>query len=89
LRGERFLTPSDGNPWASLSYDEAAMPTSSKKPLMRSLGEFVGHIVRGLRTDPATPPKKVVRTSVEQQQREDGVILRRTTIDEVEIRRQP
>lgn len=54
---------------------------------MRSLGEFVGHIVKGFRTNPA---KKVVRREVQEQQREDmggGVILRRTTIEEVEIRK--
>jgi hypothetical protein len=53
---------------------------------MRSLGEFVGHIVKGVRTNPA---KRVIRTDVQEQQRDDGVILRRTTIEEVEIRKQP
>ena len=59
------------------------MTDSVKKPLMRSLGEFVGHIVKGLRTDPA---KKVLRKEVREQQRDDGVILRRTTIEEVELK---
>jgi hypothetical protein len=59
------------------------MTDSAKKPLMRSLGEFVGHIVKGLRTDPA---KKVIRKDVQEQQRDDGVILRRTTIEEVELK---
>jgi hypothetical protein len=51
---------------------------------MRSLGEFVGHVFKGLRTDPA---KKIVRREVRETQRQDGVILRRTTIEEVEIKR--
>ena len=55
---------------------------SDRKPLMRSLGEFFGHIIKGAKTNPA---KKQVRREVEELQREDGVILRRTTIEEVEI----
>jgi hypothetical protein len=62
------------------------MADSPKKPLMRSLGEFFGHIFHGIRTDPA---KKSIRREVEEQQRDDGVILRRTTIEEVEIRKKP
>jgi len=55
-----------------------------RKPLMRSLGEFFGHIIKGAKTDPA---KKVIRKEVEEERREDGMILRRTTIEEVEVRR--
>ena len=55
-----------------------------RKPLMRSLGEFFGHIIKGAKTNPA---KKEIRREVEEQRREDGVILRRTTIEEVEIRK--
>lgn len=51
---------------------------------MRSLGEFVGHIVKGIRTNPA---KRTVRKEVQETRRDDGVILRRTTIEEVEIRK--
>jgi hypothetical protein len=58
-----------------------------KKTVMRSLGEFFGHIVRGVRTDPArTTPRTVVRTEVEEEDRGD-VVLRRTTIEEIEIKR--
>ncbi len=59
------------------------MANPAKKTLMRSLGEFVGHIVKGVRANPA---KKELRREVREQQREDGVILRRTTIEEVEVR---
>jgi hypothetical protein len=58
------------------------------KPLMRSLGEFVGHIIRAVRTDPTKPApvgRKEVRRTVEEEQRGD-VVLRRTTIEEVELR---
>lgn len=50
---------------------------------MRSLGEAVGHIIKAIRTDPAKR-KQTVRKTIEEQQRGD-MILRRTTIEEVEI----
>ena len=53
-----------------------------KKSLMRNLGEFVGHIWRGVRSN---PNKKTVRKTVEEVDRDD-VTLRRTTIEEIEIR---
>ncbi len=62
------------------------MSRSAKKPLMRSLGEFFGHVFHGIRTDPS---RKVIRKEVQEQQRDDGVVLRRTTIEEVEIRKKP
>lgn len=58
------------------------------KPLMRNLGEFFGHIARGLRTDPAKPQKLVTRQTVEEEARETPqgqVVLRRTIIEEVEL----
>lgn len=63
------------------------------KPLMRSLGEFFGYIVKAVKTDPR--PRKLeqdqsqrreVRRTVEEEQRGD-MVLRRTTIEEVEIKR--
>ena len=61
--------------------------SSGKKPLMRNLGEFFGHIIKAVRTDPASEKQKtVVRRTVEEQEAED-VILRRTTIEEIEIKR--
>jgi len=59
------------------------MPSPTTKSLMRSLGEFVGHIARGVRTDPR---KKVIRRDVEEEQRGD-ITLRRTTIEEIEFKR--
>ena len=61
------------------------------KSLMRSLGEFVGHIVRGVK-EPVGNKPTVVRKEVEEREGEAGpngerVILRRTTIDEVEVRK--
>lgn len=58
------------------------MPSKRDKPLMRNLGEFVGHIVKGVKTDPR---KKVVRKDVEEDDR-GSMILRRTTIEEIEFR---
>ena len=58
--------------------------TSKKhnKPLMRCLGEFVGHIVHAVKTKSSA--SEVSRTVEE---KVDGnITLRRTTIDEIEIR---
>jgi DNA-directed RNA polymerase subunit H (RpoH/RPB5) len=56
---------------------------SKKKPLMRCLGEFAGHIIKGVRT-PATSDRQEVARKVEERT-ENGVTLRRTTIDEIEL----
>lgn len=58
---------------------------------MRSLGEFFGHIAKGIATDPSkpAPPRQTVRQSVEEETREmpqGKMILRRTTIEEIEVR---
>ncbi len=62
---------------------------SQKKSISRSLGEFFGHVMRGLRTKVDDKGDEVQRTevkrTVEEEQRGD-MILRRTTIDEVEVR---
>lgn len=59
---------------------------------MRSLGEFFGHVAKGVRTDPAAaaqgPARQVVRQSVEEEQRDTPqgkVTIRRTTIEEIEV----
>ena len=58
------------------------MSVEHNKPLMRCLGEFVGHIVRALKFDSKS---QEVRRTIEE--KTDGqVTLRRTTIDEIEIR---
>ncbi len=62
------------------------MTADGDKSLMRSLGEFVGHVVKGIRTDPGPADRTEVRRTVETEDR-GGVVLRRTTIEEVEIRR--
>ena len=54
---------------------------------MRSLGEFVGHIVHSVKAD-VDPSRRVIRHEVEEETREVGdqkVTLRRTTIEEIEI----
>ena len=63
------------------------MSDQQKKPLMRCLGEFFGNIAEGIRTNPeADVERKEVNRTVEQRTTDEGVILRRTTIDEVEVR---
>ncbi len=58
------------------------------KSLMRSLGEFVGHIAHAVRTSPDRESHR--RTTVETEHRrtpEGRMILRRTVIEEIEIER--
>lgn len=57
--------------------------------LMRSLGLFFGHVARGIRTKPGDDApegrtRHEVGRRVEVEER-DGVVLRRTTIEEVEL----
>ncbi|MHC4794980.1 MAG: hypothetical protein GWP75_04535 [Planctomycetia bacterium] len=60
------------------------MSGQEPKSIMRSLGEFVGHVAKGIRTDPSAPKVTEVRREVETERRGD-VVLRRTTIEEVEM----
>ncbi len=60
------------------------MATNGNKSLMRCLGEFVGHILHAVKSDSTT--KEVNRTV--EQKKEGSRTLRRTTIDEIEIRRE-
>ncbi|MHC4103205.1 MAG: hypothetical protein ACYS15_08935 [Planctomycetota bacterium] len=59
------------------------MSDSKNKPLMRSLGEFFGHIVKAVKTDPGK--KRTVLEKKTQQEDRGNLTLRRTTIDEIEI----
>lgn len=61
------------------------MAEKKDKALMRSLGEFFGHIIRGVKTDPSERKRTVVRRQVEEEDRGD-LVLRRTTIEEIEIK---
>ena len=63
------------------------MSDQQKKPLMRCLGEFFGNIAQGIKTNPEADANRTeVNRTVEQHTTDEGVILRRTTIDEVEVR---
>ena len=64
------------------------MTGQEPKSIMRSLGEFVGHVAKGIRTDPSAPKTTEVRREVETERRGD-VVLRRTTIEEVEMPADP
>ena len=59
------------------------MTSSENKPLMRSLGEFVGHLYKAVRSDPGTSRRVLNRTT--RQERRGTITLRRTTTDEIEI----
>lgn len=64
------------------------MADDNDKSIMRSLGEFVGHIVRGVKTPVETPVRHQVNRHVEEETRDTPagkVTLRRTTIEEVEF----
>ena len=64
------------------------MTGTKDKPLMRSLGEFFGHIIKGIRTDPARPQTTVLKKEIKEEDHGD-VILRRTTIEEIEVKKLP
>lgn len=58
-----------------------------KKPLMRCVGEFFGHVLKGATTD-VSKHKKVIKHEEHIEQSPDGkVTLRRTTIEEIEVQR--
>lgn len=67
------------------------MSGQKKKPLMRLLGEFVGHVAHGVKADPAKQvptagaTHEVRRETTEEMKETPAgqVVLRRTTIDEV------
>ncbi len=59
------------------------MADRKNKPLMRSLGEFVGHIYKAVRSDPGSG-RTVLHKTTEQEKR-GTITLRRTTIEEIEI----
>ncbi|MDP7005557.1 MAG: hypothetical protein QF718_05040 [Phycisphaerales bacterium] len=60
------------------------MAANKKKPLMRCLGEFVGHIIHAVKRDTTTTE---MNRTVEEK-KEGNVTLRRTTIDEIEIKQE-
>lgn len=66
-----------------------AAPDNSNedKSILRSLGEFFGHVAKGIKTDPAKP-RVVTKKTIEHESRDTPqgkVVLRRTIIEEVEL----
>ena len=57
------------------------MTAPEDPPLARSIGAFFGHIVDAIVSDPNE--RVEVRKEVTEEQRPDGVVLRRTVIEEV------
>ncbi|MBK7403209.1 MAG: hypothetical protein IPJ41_00905 [Phycisphaerales bacterium] len=68
------------------------MTQPKPKSLMRNLGEFFGHIARGVKADPskeAVQRQEVMREVEERQETgPEGhkITVRRTTVEEIEIR---
>lgn len=60
------------------------MTESKNKPLMRSLGEFVGYIYRAVKTDPR--PRRQVVNRTHEVKDHGNITLRRTTVEEIEIK---
>lgn len=64
---------------------------NARKPFMRCLGEFVGHIVQGVKADPMDAAGRRIEVGRETAEKEgtlpDGrrVIARRTIVDEVVV----
>ena len=58
-----------------------------RKTIARSLGECIGHIARGIRSTGEPECTEVRRTSEVQDR--DGVVLRRTVVEEVELKQDP
>lgn len=63
------------------------MPSRSDKSLARSLGEFFGHIYKGITADTSEHKKRVNRrTETETRETPRGkVTIRRTIIEEVDL----
>ncbi|MDP7008182.1 MAG: hypothetical protein QGI78_01270 [Phycisphaerales bacterium] len=59
------------------------MASTPDKPLMRCLGEFVGHIVQSVKSSPTKKGREINRSV--QEKKDGNVTLRRTTIDEIEF----
>jgi len=63
---------------------------SEKKSISRSLGEFFGHILRGAKTNVDDKGNEIIRKEVKrtvEEEKRGDVVLRRTTIDEIELRK--
>ncbi len=63
------------------------MSRSKDKSLLRNLGEFFGHLYKAIRTDPAK--KRVILKKTEEEEKRGDITLRRTTIEEIEIKKPP
>jgi len=62
------------------------MENPQDKSTMRALGEFFGHVIKGVKADPSKPVPAATRTRVEEETRQTPagrVVLRRTIIEEI------
>lgn len=80
-----------GKPFGRVSSELSfvLMPHRADKSIMRSLGEFCGHVLKGVRTNPETQrpaPARMARERVEEEVRDTPsgrVLVRRTVIEEI------
>lgn len=59
-------------------------PNEPKKPLMRCIGEFFGHIIKGFRHD-VTRDRHIV-SSEQRESKRGTTVIRETRIREIEVR---
>ena len=62
------------------------MADARKKPLARSIGEFLGHIIKAVRTKPAEEASRTTVRHTDEEEDRGNVVLRRTTVEEIEIK---
>ncbi len=73
-------------PWPHCSLYLTMEEPLNKRSLMRSVGLLCHHIMDAVRSDSAARKKHVVNKKVEEIEKEN-MILRRTTIDEIEFKK--
>jgi hypothetical protein len=59
------------------------MVPAEEHSVARNLGAFFGHIARAISSDASGRRAVRIKRSVQESRAEDGVVLRRTTVDEV------
>lgn len=59
---------------------------TDEAPLARQVGRFFGEVWRGIKADPSVEERRVEVQRTVEEKSVDGLTLRRTTIDEVELK---
>lgn len=70
---------------APARVDRVEMPQREpNKPLMRSIGEFFGHILKGIRQD-VSKDRRIIESEHREEKR-GTTVIRETRIREIEVR---